>query len=222
MKFEGKTFYLYVSQKEVSASPASLPWHSLGTACSFPRGSLGTASPGHGHRAVPALGSPPCCCQPWAWTHSPPQPPTAPGRALPRDHPQVIPDSLPSSLPARTVLAAAGTHRRHQREFFYDSGCSQRLGAEWELWPHICPSLMPGGLQADPKRLQSRICPCQCHSPALPAPFSVSGMSSSPCSPPDSVFLLQEKKIVLTYFAPTPEACKHLWKCGIENQAFYK
>lgn len=47
-------------------------------------------------------------------------------------------------------------------------------------------------------------------------------MSSSPCSPPDSVFLLQEKKIVLTYFAPTPEACKHLWKCGIENQAFYK
>ncbi|EQB77549.1 FERM domain containing 3-like protein [Camelus ferus] len=32
----------------------------------------------------------------------------------------------------------------------------------------------------------------------------------------------QEKKIILTYFAPTPEACKHLWKCGIENQAFYK
>uniref|UniRef100_A0A8D2LND2 FERM domain containing 5 n=1 Tax=Varanus komodoensis TaxID=61221 RepID=A0A8D2LND2_VARKO len=32
----------------------------------------------------------------------------------------------------------------------------------------------------------------------------------------------REKKIVLTYFAPTPEACKHLWKCGIENQAFYK
>ncbi|XP_060550713.1 FERM domain-containing protein 5 isoform X4 [Pantherophis guttatus] len=32
----------------------------------------------------------------------------------------------------------------------------------------------------------------------------------------------KEKKIVLTYFAPTPEACKHLWKCGIENQAFYK
>ncbi|XP_070618495.1 FERM domain-containing protein 5 isoform X2 [Erythrolamprus reginae] len=32
----------------------------------------------------------------------------------------------------------------------------------------------------------------------------------------------EEKKIVLTYFAPTPEACKHLWKCGIENQAFYK
>ena len=34
--------------------------------------------------------------------------------------------------------------------------------------------------------------------------------------------LLQEKKIILTYFAPTPEACKHLWKCGVENQAFYK
>ncbi|XP_074925866.1 FERM domain-containing protein 5 isoform X3 [Chelonoidis abingdonii] len=32
----------------------------------------------------------------------------------------------------------------------------------------------------------------------------------------------EEKKIGLTYFAPTPEACKHLWKCGIENQAFYK
>ncbi|XP_044836397.1 FERM domain-containing protein 5 isoform X3 [Mauremys mutica] len=32
----------------------------------------------------------------------------------------------------------------------------------------------------------------------------------------------EEKKIALTYFAPTPEACKHLWKCGIENQAFYK
>ncbi|KAM8781457.1 FERM domain-containing protein 5 isoform 3-T3 [Rhynchonycteris naso] len=31
----------------------------------------------------------------------------------------------------------------------------------------------------------------------------------------------EEKKIILTYFAPTPEACKHLWKCGIENQAFY-
>ncbi|KAG5198289.1 hypothetical protein MJG53_012910 [Ovis ammon polii x Ovis aries] len=31
----------------------------------------------------------------------------------------------------------------------------------------------------------------------------------------------KEKKIILTYFAPTPEACKHLWKCGIENQAFY-
>ncbi|XP_077620640.1 FERM domain-containing protein 5 isoform X3 [Crocuta crocuta] len=35
-------------------------------------------------------------------------------------------------------------------------------------------------------------------------------------------FYLYEKKIILTYFAPTPEACKHLWKCGIENQAFYK
>ncbi len=33
---------------------------------------------------------------------------------------------------------------------------------------------------------------------------------------------VQDKKIILTYFAPTPEACKHLWKCGVENQAFYK
>ncbi|XP_061898530.1 FERM domain-containing protein 5 isoform X2 [Entelurus aequoreus] len=31
-----------------------------------------------------------------------------------------------------------------------------------------------------------------------------------------------QKEMVLTYFAPTPEACKHLWKCGVENQAFYK
>ncbi|XP_055777575.1 FERM domain-containing protein 5-like isoform X2 [Salvelinus fontinalis] len=32
----------------------------------------------------------------------------------------------------------------------------------------------------------------------------------------------EDKKIILTYFAPTPEACKHLWTCGVENQAFYK
>ncbi|XP_069767106.1 FERM domain-containing protein 5 isoform X4 [Narcine bancroftii] len=32
----------------------------------------------------------------------------------------------------------------------------------------------------------------------------------------------EESKVILTYFAPTPEACKHLWKCGVENQAFYK
>uniref|UniRef100_A0A8C5NHR8 FERM domain-containing protein 5 n=1 Tax=Gouania willdenowi TaxID=441366 RepID=A0A8C5NHR8_GOUWI len=31
-----------------------------------------------------------------------------------------------------------------------------------------------------------------------------------------------QKEVILTYFAPTPEACKHLWKCGVENQAFYK
>ncbi|XP_075894021.1 FERM domain-containing protein 5 isoform X2 [Nelusetta ayraudi] len=31
-----------------------------------------------------------------------------------------------------------------------------------------------------------------------------------------------QREIILTYFAPTPEACKHLWKCGVENQAFYK
>ncbi|XP_067298146.1 FERM domain-containing protein 5 isoform X2 [Pseudorasbora parva] len=32
----------------------------------------------------------------------------------------------------------------------------------------------------------------------------------------------EDQKIILTYFAPTPEACKHLWKCGVENQAFYQ
>uniref|UniRef100_A0A673GJ29 FERM domain containing 5 n=1 Tax=Sinocyclocheilus rhinocerous TaxID=307959 RepID=A0A673GJ29_9TELE len=32
----------------------------------------------------------------------------------------------------------------------------------------------------------------------------------------------EDKKIILTFFAPTPDACKHLWKCGVENQAFYK
>ncbi|XP_077452659.1 FERM domain-containing protein 5-like isoform X1 [Stigmatopora argus] len=36
------------------------------------------------------------------------------------------------------------------------------------------------------------------------------------------IFNVQETKMTLTYFAPTPEACKHLWKCGVENQAFYK
>ncbi|XP_060701108.1 FERM domain-containing protein 3 [Hemiscyllium ocellatum] len=32
----------------------------------------------------------------------------------------------------------------------------------------------------------------------------------------------KEKKTVLTYHTSTPAACKHLWKCGVENQAFYK
>ncbi|XP_064411695.1 FERM domain-containing protein 3 [Latimeria chalumnae] len=32
----------------------------------------------------------------------------------------------------------------------------------------------------------------------------------------------KEKKVVLTYHTCTPAACKHLWKCGVENQAFYK
>ncbi|CAB1423601.1 unnamed protein product [Pleuronectes platessa] len=32
----------------------------------------------------------------------------------------------------------------------------------------------------------------------------------------------KEKKLVLTFHTSTPAACKHLWKCGAENQAFYK
>ncbi|XP_029472628.1 FERM domain-containing protein 3 [Rhinatrema bivittatum] len=32
----------------------------------------------------------------------------------------------------------------------------------------------------------------------------------------------KEKKAVLAYHTSTPAACKHLWKCGVENQAFYK
>ncbi|KAG8011958.1 FERM domain-containing protein 3, partial [Nibea albiflora] len=31
----------------------------------------------------------------------------------------------------------------------------------------------------------------------------------------------KEKKLVLTFHTSTPAACKHLWKCGVENQAFY-
>ncbi|XP_069817892.1 FERM domain-containing protein 3 isoform X2 [Dendropsophus ebraccatus] len=36
------------------------------------------------------------------------------------------------------------------------------------------------------------------------------------------VVMQKEKKSVLTYHTSTPAACKHLWKCGVENQAFYK
>ncbi|XP_067172279.1 FERM domain-containing protein 3 [Apteryx mantelli] len=32
----------------------------------------------------------------------------------------------------------------------------------------------------------------------------------------------KEKKAVLSFHTSTPAACKHLWKCGVENQAFYK
>ncbi|XP_028853035.1 FERM domain-containing protein 3 isoform X3 [Denticeps clupeoides] len=34
--------------------------------------------------------------------------------------------------------------------------------------------------------------------------------------------LQREKKLVLTFHTSTPAACKHLWKCGVEHQAFYK
>lgn len=33
---------------------------------------------------------------------------------------------------------------------------------------------------------------------------------------------IQKEKLVLTFHTSTPAACKHLWKCGVENQAFYK
>lgn len=42
------------------------------------------------------------------------------------------------------------------------------------------------------------------------------------CPARSLILNVQDEKIILTYFAPTPEACKHLWKCGVENQAFYK
>uniref|UniRef100_A0A8C5KZU2 FERM domain containing 3 n=1 Tax=Jaculus jaculus TaxID=51337 RepID=A0A8C5KZU2_JACJA len=32
----------------------------------------------------------------------------------------------------------------------------------------------------------------------------------------------KEKKAMLVFHTSTPAACKHLWKCGVENQAFYK
>uniref|UniRef100_A0A8C1IP65 FERM domain-containing protein 3 n=1 Tax=Cyprinus carpio TaxID=7962 RepID=A0A8C1IP65_CYPCA len=32
----------------------------------------------------------------------------------------------------------------------------------------------------------------------------------------------REKKLVLTFHTSTPASCKHLWKCAVENQAFYK
>ncbi|CAH6790486.1 Frmd3 [Phodopus roborovskii] len=32
----------------------------------------------------------------------------------------------------------------------------------------------------------------------------------------------KEKNSVLAFHTSTPAACKHLWKCGVENQAFYK
>ncbi|XP_069618876.1 FERM domain-containing protein 3 isoform X1 [Ranitomeya imitator] len=36
------------------------------------------------------------------------------------------------------------------------------------------------------------------------------------------VVMQKEKKTDLTYHTSTPAACKHLWKCGVENQAFYR
>uniref|UniRef100_A0A8D0KLJ4 FERM domain-containing protein 3 n=1 Tax=Salvator merianae TaxID=96440 RepID=A0A8D0KLJ4_SALMN len=32
----------------------------------------------------------------------------------------------------------------------------------------------------------------------------------------------KEKKAMLSFHTSTPAACKHLWKCAVENQAFYK
>uniref|UniRef100_A0A671SLV6 FERM domain-containing protein n=1 Tax=Sinocyclocheilus anshuiensis TaxID=1608454 RepID=A0A671SLV6_9TELE len=36
------------------------------------------------------------------------------------------------------------------------------------------------------------------------------------------LFIYLQKKLVLTFHTSTPAACKHLWKCAVENQAFYK
>lgn len=35
-------------------------------------------------------------------------------------------------------------------------------------------------------------------------------------------FPCTQKKAMLSFHTSTPAACKHLWKCGVENQAFYK
>uniref|UniRef100_A0A8C1ELZ4 FERM domain containing 3 n=1 Tax=Cyprinus carpio carpio TaxID=630221 RepID=A0A8C1ELZ4_CYPCA len=36
------------------------------------------------------------------------------------------------------------------------------------------------------------------------------------------LFIYLQKKLVLTFHTSTPASCKHLWKCAVENQAFYK
>uniref|UniRef100_G1KA97 FERM domain containing 3 n=1 Tax=Anolis carolinensis TaxID=28377 RepID=G1KA97_ANOCA len=36
------------------------------------------------------------------------------------------------------------------------------------------------------------------------------------------IAIQKEKKAMLSFHTSTPAACKHLWKCGVENQAFYK
>lgn len=85
MKFEGKTFYLYVSQKEVSASPSpGASWAQWASFRGF-SGNVAAASPwpagqGHGDSSVPLLGSPPCSCWCQIWVLDP-RPPLAPGQA---------------------------------------------------------------------------------------------------------------------------------------------
>lgn len=61
---------------------------------------------------------------------------------------------------------------------------------------------------------------CWKHVHVLEAVFICLGLLYFPAR--SLIFNVQDEKIILTYFAPTPEACKHLWKCGVENQAFYK
>ncbi|KAL8197365.1 UNVERIFIED_CONTAM: FERM domain-containing protein 5 [Gekko kuhli] len=90
----------------------------------------------------------------------------------------------------------------------------------WEWWPfaHLIDGVAVSGPFAALKgkeRRQLELC-------RLPAPLARDRNEVAKMKFEGKTFYLYEKKIVLTYFAPTPEACKHLWKCGIENQAFYK
>lgn len=85
----------------------------------------------------------------------------------------------------------------------------QERGVQAQIWsqdfPHICKS--EGGEQVN---LFNMSC------------FGVWLFVTLIFSANLHISVVQDRKIILTYFAPTPEACKHLWKCGVENQAFYK
>lgn len=62
-----------------------------------------------------------------------------------------------------------------------------------------------------------------CSSLTLCSALLLSHASFGNQSPPFlSLSFSVQKKLVLTFHTSTPAACKHLWKCGVENQAFYK